>query len=195
MQNVIDVLSVMPFYIEAGLELSGVSFDRLSNVRGALLTLRILRVLRVARIFKLAKYSGGLQSFGQTLRASYREIGMLMLFLSTTIVLFSTTVYFLEKDVADTPFTSIPATFWWCIVTMTTVGYGDMTPVTVGGKLVASLTSVSGVIVLAFPITIIVENFNKYYRQGAAESRRPSAAPARSGSKDPVPRIHGYGIM
>jgi hypothetical protein len=137
--------------------------------------------------------SGGLSSLGHTLSTSSHELGLLVTFLSITIILYSTSIYYLEKDALDTKFTydyklffdeyrfcrSIPAAFWWCIVTMTTVGYGDMVPVTAGwrehktrpmhrclaaGKLVASFTSISGVVVLAFPITLIVNNFNRVHR-------------------------------
>ncbi len=120
--NLIDLVSVLPFYFELGLIVADVNTAKLQNIKGALLVMRILRVLRVARLFRLARYSGGMMSFGETLTASKNEIGMLLMFLSTTVILFSTTVYFMEKEAKETPFTSIPATFWWCVVTMTTVG-------------------------------------------------------------------------
>ena len=119
--NIIDAISIFPFHVEFILMFSGTDFERLKNVKGALLAMRVLRVLRVVRVFKLARYSAGLQSFIETLTSSYKEIGMLGMFLSSCMLLFSTTVYFLEKDADGTPFVSIPATFWWAIVTMTTV--------------------------------------------------------------------------
>ena len=117
-----------------------------------------------------------MKSLGQTLKASYKEIVMLLLFMSVTIILYSTTIYFLEKDVPSSPFTSIPASFWWCVTTMTTVGYGDMVPQTLAGKIIASLTSISGVVVLGFPIAIIVENFDKVYCAGQREEAAAAAA-------------------
>ncbi|RCN42167.1 Ion channel [Ancylostoma caninum] len=102
-----------------------------------------------------------MRTFALTLRSSARQLGMMGMVLSTGVVFFSTLLYFVEKDEEDTPFTSIPAAFWWAIVTMTTVGYGDYVPVTIPGKLIASGAIISGVLVLALPITIIVDNFMK----------------------------------
>ena len=117
-------------------------------MQGAFLVIRILRVLRVIRVLKLGRYSSGLQMFGKTLRASCRQLGMMGMVVMTGVIFFSTLVYFLEKDEPNSGFYSIPASCWWCLVTMSTVssflqlnytiishlqvGYGDLTPVTVG---------------------------------------------------------------
>uniref|UniRef100_A0A1I7XX53 Ion_trans domain-containing protein n=1 Tax=Steinernema glaseri TaxID=37863 RepID=A0A1I7XX53_9BILA len=108
--------------------------------------------------------------FGKTLQASFRQLGMMAMVVLTGVIFFSTLVYFLEKDEPGSHFHSIPAACWWCIVTMTTVGYGDLTPVTVPGKLVATGAIACGVLVLALPITIIVDNFMKV----AEGERRPA---------------------
>ncbi|CAJ0609884.1 unnamed protein product [Cylicocyclus nassatus] len=159
--NVVDMVAIIPFYLELTLAMFGVDVASLSDIKGALLVVRVLRVLRVVRILKLGRYSSGMRTFALTLRSSARQLGMMGMVLSTGVVFFSTLLYFVEKDEVDTPFTSIPAAFWWAIVTMTTVGYGDYVPVTIPGKLIASGAIISGVLVLALPITIIVDNFMK----------------------------------
>ncbi|KAE9413353.1 hypothetical protein Angca_003773 [Angiostrongylus cantonensis] len=157
--NIVDMIAIVPFYLELGLAIFGIDVASLNDIKGALLVVRVLRVLRVVRILKLGRYSSGLKTFALTLRSSARQLGMMGMVLSTGVVFFSTLLYFVEKDEENTPFTSIPATFWWAIVTMTTVGYGDCVPVTIPGKLIASGAIISGVLVLALPITIIVDNF------------------------------------
>ncbi len=110
--NIVDALSIFPFHLEFCLLAFGVAAADLQNIKGAMLAMRVLRLLRVARVFKLARYSAGLQSFIRTLTSSRKEIGMLIMFLSTAVLLFSTTIYFMEKDAELTPFKSIPETFW-----------------------------------------------------------------------------------
>ncbi|KAK6741833.1 hypothetical protein RB195_009606 [Necator americanus] len=169
--NIIDLMAIVPFVIEMMLFMLGVSTEQLRDLKGAFLVIRILRVLRVIRVLKLGRYSSGLQMFGKTLKASFRQLGMMAMVVLTGVIFFSTLVYFLEKDEPGSQFYSIPAACWWCIVTMTTVGYGDLTPTTVPGKLVATGAIACGVLVLALPITIIVDNFMK-----VAEGERGHAA-------------------
>uniref|UniRef100_A0A914XT16 Uncharacterized protein n=1 Tax=Panagrolaimus superbus TaxID=310955 RepID=A0A914XT16_9BILA len=181
--NIIDLLAILPFMIEMGLKIIGIDTEQLQDLKGAFLVIRILRVLRVIRVLKLGRYSSGLQMFGKTLHASFRQLGMMAMVVMTGVIFFSTLVYFLEKDDPTSGFHSIPAACWWCIVTMTTVGYGDLTPVTVAGKLVATGAIACGVLVLALPITIIVDNFMK-----VAESERRPGFSENTGVKRLGPR-------
>ncbi|XP_029600339.1 shaker-related potassium channel tsha2-like [Salmo trutta] len=163
MMNTIDIVAIMPYFITLGLELA----EHQGNGQQAmsLAILRVIRLVRVFRIFKLSRHSKGLQILGQTLKASMRELGLLIFFLFIGVILFSSAVYFAETDDPDSGFSSIPDAFWWAVVSMTTVGYGDMCPVTIGGKIVGSLCAIAGVLTIALPVPVIVSNFNYFYHR------------------------------
>lgn len=164
--NLIDIVAILPYYITLPMQ------DTKASSFGVL---RVIRLVRVFRIFKLSRHSRGLQILGHTLRASLRELGLLIFFLLIGVILFSSAVYYAEGE-SGTDFKSIPDAFWWAVVTMTTVGYGDMKPTTVWGKIVGSLCAISGVLTIALPVPVIVSNFNYFYHreneQRAAEQSK-----------------------
>ncbi|KAH7699171.1 Protein KVS-3 [Aphelenchoides avenae] len=107
--NLIDLLTIIPFYAEEGLALFGFDDIELRNFRGAMVAIRVLRLAHLARVFKLARYSQGLQTFGETMKRSVAELSMLGMCLATGIMIFSTAIYFFERDEPNTKFKSIPA--------------------------------------------------------------------------------------
>ncbi|KAJ1165171.1 hypothetical protein NDU88_005600 [Pleurodeles waltl] len=162
--NIIDIVAIFPYFITLGTELAEQQGNNGQQAM-SLAILRVIRLVRVFRIFKLSRHSKGLQILGQTLKASMRELGLLIFFLFIGVILFSSAVYFAEADDPQSHFSSIPDAFWWAVVTMTTVGYGDMRPVTVGGKIVGSLCAIAGVLTIALPVPVIVSNFNYFYHR------------------------------
>ncbi|XP_055713251.1 potassium voltage-gated channel protein Shaker isoform X6 [Phlebotomus papatasi] len=175
--NIIDIIAIIPYFITLAtvvaeeedtmnLPRAPVSpQDKSTNQAMSLAILRVIRLVRVFRIFKLSRHSKGLQILGRTLKASMRELGLLIFFLFIGVVLFSSAVYFAEAGSENSFFKSIPDAFWWAVVTMTTVGYGDMTPVGVWGKIVGSLCAIAGVLTIALPVPVIVSNFNYFYHR------------------------------
>ena len=123
--NILDLLSILPFYVTLVVP---------EESAGSIDVLRVMRVIRVCRIFKLTRHSKGLHVLGKTLYASVNELIMLMLFLVIGVILFASAAYYAEEK-ENEGFKSIPHAFWWAVVTMTTVGYGDIYPKTTVGKL------------------------------------------------------------
>jgi potassium voltage-gated channel Shab-related subfamily B protein 1 len=108
--NFIDLIAIIPYIVSIFLSSQAYYFN---NVRR---TLQVFRVVRIFRILKLARHSVGLKSLGMTLKQSYKELTMLMMFLGIGVLLFSSLAYFAEKEHPSTKFTSIPATFWSVII-------------------------------------------------------------------------------
>uniref|UniRef100_A0A3B4AWM1 A-type voltage-gated potassium channel KCND1 n=1 Tax=Periophthalmus magnuspinnatus TaxID=409849 RepID=A0A3B4AWM1_9GOBI len=161
--SIIDVVAIMPYYI-------GLVMTDNEDVSGAFVTLRVFRVFR---IFKFSRHSAGLRILGYTLKSCASELGFLLFSLTMAIIIFATVMFYAEKGSSGSKFTSIPAAFWYTIVTMTTLGYGDMVPKTIMGKIFGSICSLSGVLVIALPVPVIVSNFSRIYHQSQrAEKRR-----------------------
>uniref|UniRef100_A0A0K0DU72 BTB domain-containing protein n=1 Tax=Strongyloides stercoralis TaxID=6248 RepID=A0A0K0DU72_STRER len=159
--NIVDFIAIAPFFINLFLA----EGNKNNSSATSFAVLRVLRLVRVFRIFKLSRHSVGLQILGKTFRASVQEFCLLVFFMVIALVLFSSAIFYVEQGETDTRFTSIPASFWFVVATMTTVGYGDLVPTGTYGKLVGSLCALLGVLTLALPVPIIVANFKHFYRQ------------------------------
>ncbi|KTG00539.1 hypothetical protein cypCar_00015311 [Cyprinus carpio] len=159
--------------------LSGLSSKAAKDVLGFL---RVVRFVRILRIFKLTRHFVGLRVLGHTLRASTNEFLLLIIFLALGVLIFATMIYYAERIGADpadptaskhTTFKNIPIGFWWAVVTMTTLGYGDMYPETWSGMLVGALCALAGVLTIAMPVPVIVNNFGMYYSLAMAKQKLP----------------------
>ncbi|XP_031725743.1 voltage-gated potassium channel KCNC2 isoform X1 [Anarrhichthys ocellatus] len=175
--NIIDFVAILPFYLEVGL--SGLSSKAAKDVLGFL---RVVRFVRILRIFKLTRHFVGLRVLGHTLRASTNEFLLLIIFLALGVLIFATMIYYAERIGAKpndptgsnhTKFKNIPIGFWWAVVTMTTLGYGDMYPETWSGMVVGALCALSGVLTIAMPVPVIVNNFGMYYSLAMAKQKLP----------------------
>lgn len=144
--GLIDLISILPFYL-----------NQLIKVDGRFL--RILRLFRLTRIFKVGRKSKSLKIFTKALMSVKSELTF-TLFLSVLTILFSASaIYYLENEAQPEKFSSITESIWWATVSLATVGYGDVYPITVGGKIFASLISLVGIGVVAIPTGVISAAF------------------------------------
>jgi len=111
--SVIDVVAILPYYI-------GLGISKNDDLSGAFVTLRVFRVFR---IFKFSRHSQGLRILGYTLKSCVSELGFMLFSLGMAVIIFATVIFYMEKNVEDSKFTSIPQSFWYTIVTMTTLGF------------------------------------------------------------------------
>uniref|UniRef100_A0A3P8W6M9 Potassium voltage-gated channel, subfamily G, member 2 n=1 Tax=Cynoglossus semilaevis TaxID=244447 RepID=A0A3P8W6M9_CYNSE len=147
------------------------------------LVLRVLRALRIFYVMRLARHSLGLQTLGLTVRRCTREFGLLLLFLCVAMALYSPLVFLAESEMgAKQEFTSIPGSYWWAVISMTTVGYGDMVPRSIPGQVVALSSILSGILLMAFPVTSIFHTFSRSYVELKEEQSR--AARQKPDSQD-----------
>lgn len=166
--GIIDLVVVLPYYINIVIGEEIRSFN--------LAIFRLVRMFRVFRIFKLTRYSTGLKVLGRTIMESLGQLVALFLCLFLSAILFASCLYFIEhREVLDDVhnksskrpsdvFQSIPDTFWYVIITMTSVGYGDVVPQTLIGRIVAAFCMVTGIIVLlCLPTPVFVTHFGRFY--------------------------------
>ena len=161
----VDIISLLPYYIG----LSPNHKDTLLQI------LRAIRLVRVFRIFRFFTFTSGLQIIVQSLKASLRELLLLLIILIIPVILFSSFLYEFEKrnGNGNGNFSNIPVSFWWAIITMTTVGYGDFVPTTALGKIIGSVCAICGVLIVALPVSVIGNNFSTFYEHAQARLSLP----------------------
>jgi len=159
--GVVDLLSILPTYL--GLILTGTA---------PMLVIRVLRVLRLFRIMHMDRYVGEANILLEALSASWRKTLVFVYTVITLVIIFATLMYFIESPEAG--FTSIPNSMYWAIVTMTTVGYGDITPLTPVGKFLASALMVTGYGIIAVPMGIYFSEFTQASKRRKQRKACPS---------------------
>jgi voltage-gated potassium channel len=146
--GVIDLLSLLPTYLS--LFFAGSHY---------LMAIRALRLLRIFRVFELTQFLRESDNILKALRASRHKIFVFLVFILLCVIIIGATMFLIEGSIADTGFTSIPRSIYWAIVTITTVGYGDIAPQTEIGQLLAALVMILGYAVIAVPTGIISTEF------------------------------------
>ncbi len=150
---IIDLLAILPFYL------------------GMLLgwDLRMLRLVRLLRILKLSRYSPAVTILRDVLREERDSLLVTFIVLLIILVLASSGIYLFEHEAQPEAFGSIPAAMWWAVATLTTVGYGDVTPVTAAGKFFAALVTLTGIGMVSLPAGIVASGFTEALRQRREE--------------------------
>lgn len=146
--GIIDFLAIIPTYLS--LLLPGSQY---------LIVIRILRILRIFRIFKLVQYVDEAKLLMQALKASRKKITVFLFVILTLVVIFGSFMYVIEGE--ENGFTSIPRSIYWAIVTLTTVGYGDISPKTNLGQTIAALIMIFGYSIIAVPTGIVTAQLSK----------------------------------
>eukprot|EP01119_Soliformovum_irregulare_P020053 TRINITY_DN6456_c0_g1_i2.p1 TRINITY_DN6456_c0_g1~~TRINITY_DN6456_c0_g1_i2.p1 ORF type:complete len:420 (-),score=69.94 TRINITY_DN6456_c0_g1_i2:44-1303(-) len=185
--SLVDLVAFLPFWIDFVFE---IGFIWLSFLR----ILRMFRFLRIFRIARWAHYSPMFLIMYETVKRSKPAFVLLVFLILMAVVIYSSLIFYAETipcqlidgvwirpDGSVSPYQSIPATFWWCIVTLTGVGYGDATPITWYGRIIAACTMLSGVMTLAFPISLVGAEFSRVWatysrKQRELENAKPSKA-------------------
>jgi hypothetical protein len=197
--NTVDLVAIVPFYVEILMEAAASASTAASNGEAgggfSSQSLRAVRLVRVFRLFKIGRHVSWLHVFADTYVASLPPLIMIVFVISIVMVFLASLVHTVEASVFDpearmwlgpdgapSAVASIPDGFWFSIVTMTTVGYGDITPNTTMGKLIGMIGSLVGIIVLAVPISVISLNFHDKYEAQERKSEQKSASKMRIAS-------------
>lgn len=144
---IIDLLAFLPFY--------------LPFFGADLRLLRILRIFRIFRLFKIARYVTALALIGKVVKQKKEELVISLIFTVFLLLITSTLMYYVENEAQPESFSSIPETMWWGIATLTTVGYGDVYPVTALGRFLGGVIAIIGIGLFALPTGILASGFSE----------------------------------
>lgn len=161
--GVVDLLAVLPTYIS--LLLPGTHY---------LLVIRVIRILRIFRVFKLVQYVGEANALTKALRASSKKITVFLFAVTTVVIVSGSLMYILEGE--SNGFTSIPRSIYWAIVTLTTVGYGDISPATNLGQAVAAVIMITGYSIIAVPTGIVTVEMARVARDSTCTQVCPECS-------------------
>lgn len=153
--GVVDLLAVIPTYFS--LLLPGSHF---------LIVIRILRVLRIFRVLKLVQYLNEAQLLLRAIRASRRKVAVFLMTVATLVIILGSLIYLVEGEANG--FTSIPRSIYWAIVTLTTVGYGDISPRTDLGQALAAVAMILGYSIIAVPTGIVTVELTRAAKDGVS---------------------------
>ena len=142
--SIIDLAAILPFYIA---------------LLYPTIDLRALRAFRLLRLFKLVRYSPAMMTMTRVVTLEWRALSASLLIMIAVTLAASTAMYYVEGDDQPDAFSSIPAAMWWALATLTTVGYGDVVPVTVAGRVLGGFVMIFGLGMFALPIGIIASGF------------------------------------
>ena len=143
---IIDLLAILPFFLQMLFP-----FD--------LRFIRMLRLFRMVRLLKIGRYSDSIKKMGRVLEAKREELIITLGIVLLLLIVSSSLMYYVENPVQPEVFSSIPAAMWWGVATLTTVGYGDVYPITVVGKILGAIISILGIGMVALPTGIIGSGF------------------------------------
>ncbi|NID10527.1 ion transporter [Fibrella aestuarina] len=147
---IIDLLAILPFYV--------------SLFATDLAIVRILRLFRIFRLFRISKYSHAYRLILNVVRDKKEELVLSLIMVIFMLIIISSVMYYVEHSAQPEAFSSIPATMWWGINAMATVGYGDIHPITPLGKVLGGVSAILGIALFALPTGILVSGFTEHIR-------------------------------
>ncbi|QLH06821.1 ion transporter [Nitrosopumilus ureiphilus] len=147
----IDLAAILPFFLP--FVVTDVRF------------IRIIRLLRLFRLFKLARYSEPMQTLGDVFKSKAGDLAVAFFILFIVLIFASSLMYHAEHEAQPELFSSIPSSMWWGVITLTTIGYGDVYPVTIAGKIIGAGVAILGIAVYAIPTGIMASAFTEELRK------------------------------